>query len=369
MENAANIYDLLKLMVEKGASDLHITTGTPPQIRIRGSLYPLDMPPLKAQDTKQLCYSILTEAQKHRFEEDMEVDLSFGIKGLARFRVNMFVQRGAVAGVFRMIPYEIQSIETLGLPPVVGTLTQLPRGLVLVTGPTGAGKSTTLAALLDKINKERHGHIVTIEDPIEFVHKHQGCIVNQREIGSDTKGFSNALKYILRQDPDVVFIGEMRDLETMQAALTTAETGHLVFATLHTNSAVQTINRVIDAFPSHQQSQVRAQLAFVLEAVIAQQLIPKLDGTGRALAVEFMISTPAIRNLIREDKIHQIYSQMQVGQSKHGMQTMNQSLLSLFLRKQISLDDALGWSSDPEELRQMISSPHQQRGQAFRERS
>jgi len=369
MENAANIYDLLKVMVEKGASDLHITTGTPPQIRIRGSLYPLDMPPLKAQDTKQLCYSILTEAQKHRFEEDMEVDLSFGIKGLARFRVNMFVQRGAVAGVFRMIPYEIQSIETLGLPPVVGTLTQLPRGLVLVTGPTGAGKSTTLAALLDKINKERHGHIVTIEDPIEFVHKHQGCIVNQREIGSDTKGFSNALKYILRQDPDVVFIGEMRDLETMQAALTTAETGHLVFATLHTNSAVQTINRVIDAFPSHQQSQVRAQLAFVLEAVIAQQLIPKLDGTGRALAVEFMISTPAIRNLIREDKIHQIYSQMQVGQSKHGMQTMNQSLLSLFLRKQISLDDALGWSSDPEELRQMISSPHQQRGQAFRERS
>ncbi|MCD6281005.1 MAG: type IV pilus twitching motility protein PilT [Deltaproteobacteria bacterium] len=369
MENAANIYDLLKVMVEKGASDLHITTGTPPQIRIRGSLYPLDMPPLKPQDTKQLCYSILTEAQKHRFEEDMEVDLSFGIKGLARFRVNMFVQRGAVAGVFRMIPYEIQSIETLGLPPVVGTLTQLPRGLVLVTGPTGAGKSTTLAALLDKINKERHGHIVTIEDPIEFVHKHQGCIVNQREIGSDTKGFSNALKYILRQDPDVVFIGEMRDLETMQAALTTAETGHLVFATLHTNSAVQTINRVIDAFPSHQQSQVRAQLAFVLEAVIAQQLIPKLDGTGRALAVEFMISTPAIRNLIREDKIHQIYSQMQVGQSKHGMQTMNQSLLSLFLRKQISLDDALGWSSDPEELRQMISSPHQQRGQAFRERS
>ncbi|HDM32493.1 MAG TPA: type IV pilus twitching motility protein PilT [Deltaproteobacteria bacterium] len=369
MENAANIYDLLRLMVEKGASDLHITTGTPPQIRIRGALYPLDMPPLKAQDTKQLCYSILTEAQKHRFEEDMEVDLSFGIKGLARFRVNMFVQRGAVAGVFRMIPYEIQSIETLGLPPVVGTLTQLPRGLVLVTGPTGAGKSTTLAALLDKINKERHGHIVTIEDPIEFVHKHQGCIVNQREIGSDTKGFSNALKYILRQDPDVVFIGEMRDLETMQAALTTAETGHLVFATLHTNSAVQTINRVIDAFPSHQQSQVRAQLAFVLEAVIAQQLIPKLDGTGRALAVEFMISTPAIRNLIREDKIHQIYSQMQVGQSKHGMQTMNQSLLSLFLRKQISLDDALGWSSDPEELRQMISSPHQQRGQAFRERS
>ncbi len=368
MEKPANIYDMLKTMVEKGASDLHITTGTPPQIRIRGSLYPLDMPPLSAQDTKQLCYSILTEAQKHRFEEDMEVDLSFGIKGLARFRVNMFVQRGAVAGVFRMIPYEIMSIESLGLPPVVGTLTHLPRGLVLVTGPTGAGKSTTLAALLDKINKERHGHIVTIEDPIEFVHKHQGCIVNQREIGSDTKGFASALKYILRQDPDVVFIGEMRDLETMQAALTTAETGHLVFATLHTNSAVQTVNRVIDAFPSHQQSQVRAQLAFVLEAVIAQQLIPKLDGSGRALAVEFMISTPAIRNLIREDKIHQIYSQMQVGQSKHGMQTMNQALLNLFLRKQISLDDALGWSSDPEELRQMISSPHQQRGQAFRER-
>jgi len=357
----ANIYDLLKIVVEKEASDLHITVGTPPQIRIRGSLYPLDMPSLTAQDTKQLCYSILTETQKHHFEEDLEIDLSFGIKGLARFRVNMFVQRGAIAGVFRMIPYEIQSIENLGLPPIVGTLTGLPRGLALVTGPTGSGKSTTLAAILDKINKERHGHIVTIEDPIEFVHKHKGCIVNQREIGSDTKNFANALKYILRQDPDVVFIGEMRDLETMRAALTTAETGHLVFATLHTNSAVQTINRVIDAFPSHQQSQIRAQLAFVLEAVIAQQLIPKLDGTGRILAAEFMISTPAIQNLIREDKIHQIYSQMQVGQTKHGMQTMNKSLLDLFLHKHISLDDALGRSSDPEELRQMISSPHQQR--------
>ena len=272
--------------------------------------------------------------------------------------------------VWRLIvyPYEILPLESLGLPSVVNNLTNMPRGMVLVTGPTGSGKSTTLAAFLDKINIERHDHIVTIEDPIEFVHKHKGCIVNQREIGSDTKGFTNALKYILRQDPDVVFIGEMRDLVTMQAALTIAETGHLVFATLHTNSAVQTINRVVDAFPSHQQSQVRAQLAFVLEAVIAQQLLPRADGKGRALSCEVMVATPAIRNLIREDKIHQIYSQMQVGQTKHGMQTMNQSLLNLFMRKQVTLEEALGWSMDPEELRQMMASPNQQRNLNTRER-
>lgn len=349
-------------MVEKGASDLHITTASPPQIRVRGQLYPLDIPALDPPATRQILYSILTEAQKHKFEEEQELDLSFGIKGVARFRANIFVQRGAMAGVFRMIPYDIVPLENLGLPPVVANFSSLPRGLVLVTGPTGCGKSTTLAAFLDKINIERRDHIVTIEDPIEFVHKHKGCIVNQREVGADTKNFTRALKYILRQDPDVVFIGEMRDLETMQAALTIAETGHLVYATLHTNSAVQTVNRVVDAFPAHQQSQIRAQLAFVLEAVMAQQLLPKADGKGRVLASELMISTPAIRNLIREDKIHQIYSQMQVGQTKHGMQTMNQSLFNLFTRKLISLDDALGWSMDPEELRQMMASPNQVRG-------
>ncbi len=355
-------------MVDKGASDLHITTGSPPQVRVRGQLYPLDAPVMDPKTTRELLYSILTESQKHKFEEEQELDLSFGIKGVARFRANIFIQRGALAGVFRMIPYEIMALDSLGLPPVVMRLTTLPRGLILVTGPTGCGKSTTLAAFLDKINTERHDHIVTIEDPIEFVHKHKGCLVNQREIGADTKSFVNALKYILRQDPDVVFIGEMRDLETMQAALTISETGHLVFATLHTNSAVQTVNRIVDAFPAHQQSQIRAQLAFVLEAVIAQQLIPRLDGKGRVMSSEVMISTPAIRNLIREDKIHQIYSQMQVGQTKHGMQTMNQSLLNLYMRKFVSLDDALGRSMDPEELRQMMSSPSQQRNVSGTER-
>jgi len=355
-------------MFDKGASDLHITTGSPPPVRVRGQLYPLDAPVMDPKATRELLYSILTESQKHKFEEEQELDLSFGIKGVARFRANIFIQRGALAGVFRMIPYEIMALDSLGLPPVVMRLTTLPRGLILVTGPTGCGKSTTLAAFLDKINTERHDHIVTIEDPIEFVHKHKGCLVNQREIGADTKSFVNALKYILRQDPDVVFIGEMRDLETMQAALTISETGHLVFATLHTNSAVQTVNRIVDAFPAHQQSQIRAQLAFVLEAVIAQQLIPRLDGKGRVMSSEVMIATPAIRNLIREDKIHQIYSQMQVGQTKHGMQTMNQSLLNLYMRKFVSLDDALGRSMDPEELRQMMSSPSQQRNVSGTER-
>jgi len=355
-------------MFDKGASDLHITTGSPPQGRVRGQLYPLDAPVMDPKATRELLYAILTESQKHKFEEEQELDLSFGIKGVARFRANIFIQRGALAGVFRMIPYEIMALDSLGLPPVVMRLTTLPRGLILVTGPTGCGKSTTLAAFLDKINTERHDHIVTIEDPIEFVHKHKGCLVNQREIGADTKSFVNALKYILRQDPDVVFIGEMRDLETMQAALTISETGHLVFATLHTNSAVQTVNRIVDAFPAHQQSQIRAQLAFVLEAVIAQQLIPRLDGKGRVMSSEVMISTPALRNLIREDKIHQIYSQMQVGQTKHGMQTMNQSLLNLYMRKFVSLDDALGRSMDPEELRQMMSSPSQQRNVSGTER-
>lgn len=311
---------------------------------------------MSAVETKQLCYSVLTEAQKHRFEEDNELDLSFGVKGLSRFRGNIFVQRGAVAGVFRVIPYKILTFEELGLPPVVKDLCGKSRGLILVTGPTGSGKSTTLASMIDKINTERHDHIVTIEDPIEYLHPHKGCLVNQREVGADTKAFKNALKYVLRQDPDVVLVGELRDLETIEAALTLAETGHLCFATLHTNSCVQTINRIIDVFPPYQQTQVRTQLSFVLEGVLSQILIPKVGGSGRALCLEVMCPNPAIRNLIREDKIHQIYSQMQVGQDKFGMQTMNQSLYSLYTRRQVSLDDAMGRSSDPDELKQMIAN-------------
>src|SRR5512138_2062850 len=344
-------------MVEKGASDLHVTTGSPPQLRIDGHLVPLKTPPLTPVETKQLCYSILTDAQKHRFEEENELDLSFGVKGLSRFRGNIFVQRGAVAGVFRVIPYKILTFEELGLPPVVKDLCNKARGLILVTGPTGSGKSTTLASMIDKINTERHDHIVTIEDPIEYLHPHKGCLVNQREVGADTKAFKNALKYVLRQDPDVVLVGELRDLETIEAALTLAETGHLCFATLHTNSCAQTINRIIDVFPPYQQTQVRTQLSFVLEGVLSQILIPKIGGIGRALCLEVMVPNPAIRNLIREDKIHQIYSQMQVGQDKFGMQTMNQSLLTLYQKRQISLEDAIGRSSDPDELKQMIGGP------------
>jgi twitching motility protein PilT len=352
----ANLHQLLKELVERGGSDLHITTNTPPQIRIDGTLTPLDLPPLNAVDTKNLCYSVLTDAQKHKFEEENELDLSFGVKGLSRFRGNVFVQRGAVAGVFRVIPYKILTFEELGLPPVVAELAAKPRGLILVTGPTGSGKSTTLASIIDKINLDRHDHIVTIEDPIEYLHPHKGCLVNQREVGADTKGFKNALKYVLRQDPDVVLVGELRDLETIEAALTLAETGHLCFATLHTNSCAQTINRIVDVFPPYQQTQIRAQLSFVLEGVMSQTLIPKASGKGRALALEIMVPNPAIRNLIREDKVHQVYSQMQVGQEKFGMQTMNQSLYTLYQKRQISLEHALGRSSDPEELKQMLSS-------------
>jgi len=350
----ANLHQLLQTMVKKGASDLHITTGSPPQLRIDGHLVPIQSPPLTAPETKQLCYSILTDSQKHKFEENNELDLSFGVKGLARFRANVFMQRGAVAGAFRTIPFKIMTFEELGLPPVVQELAKKPRGMVLVTGPTGSGKSTTLATIIDKINSERHEHIITVEDPIEFLHPHKKCVVNQREVGSDTYSFKNALKYILRQDPDVVLVGEMRDLETIEAALTISETGHLVFATLHTNSCVQTINRIIDVFPSYQQSQVRAQLSFVLEGVMSQTLIPKASGSGRVLALEIMVPNAAIRNLIREDKIHQIYSQMQVGQSKFGMQTLNQSLYTLYMKRVITLDDAIGRSQDPEELRTMI---------------
>lgn len=351
-----NMHQLLKLMKEKGASDLHITTGSPPRLRIDGKLVPLQMPPLGPNDTKQLCYSLLTEAQKQKFEEENELDFSFGIKGLSRFRANLFIQRGAVAGVFRAIPYEIKTPEELGLPPIVRTLTKKPRGLVLVTGPTGSGKSTTLASLINIINEEREEHIITIEDPIEYLHPHKKCLVNQREVGSDTRSFRTALKYVLRQDPDIILIGEMRDLETIEAALTIAETGHLVFATLHTNTAVQTINRIIDVFPPYQQPQVRAQLSFILEGIICQLLLPRASGQGRVLACEILIPTPAIRNLIREEKIHQIYSMMQVGQAQHGMQTMNQSLYQLVMKKEITMEEAFGRSPDPEELRQMFAT-------------
>jgi twitching motility protein PilT len=352
---AVSLHQLLKTMTEMGGTDLHITTNSPPQIRVDGKLRPLDLPSLTAVETKQLSYSVLTDAQKHRFEENLELDFSFGIKGLARFRSNVFMQRGAVGAVYRTIPYEIRNFKELGLPPVIATICDRPRGLVLVTGPTGSGKSTTLAAMLDKINSERHEHMLTVEDPIEYLHSHKKCVVNQRELHADTHSFTNALRAALREDPDVVLIGEMRDLETIEAALRIAETGHLTFATLHTNSAAQTINRIVDVFPAHQQSQVRAQLSLVLEGIMCQALLPKASGTGRCLAMEIMVPNAAIRNLIREDKIHQIYSAMQTGQEKLGMRTANQSLASLYLTKRITLEAALAASSLRDELQDMIN--------------
>jgi twitching motility protein PilT len=349
-----NLHQLLRAMIEKGASDMHITTGSPPLLRIDGAIVPLKLAQLSPIETKQLCYSVLTEEQKIQFEKNKELDLSFGVKSLSRFRANIFMQRGAVSGAFRSIPFKILSFDELGLPPVVAELAAKPRGLILVTGPTGSGKSTTLASIIDKINSETRQHIMTVEDPIEYLHPHKRSIVNQREVGSDTGTFKQALKYVLRQDPDVVLVGEMRDLETIEAALTIAETGHLVFATLHTNSAIQSINRIIDVFPPHQQSQVRAQLSFVLEGVISQLLLPRAGAPGRVLAQEVMVPNAAIRNLIREDKVHQIYTQMQVGQQKHGMQTLNQSLYSLYARRLITLEEAMGRSNDTEELRMMI---------------
>jgi twitching motility protein PilT len=347
----------LREMIERGASDLHVTNSSPPMIRLHGELVALAHPPLSPTDTKTLTYSLLTEAQKKKFEEQNELDFSFGIRGVSRFRGNLYLQKGAVGGAFRMIPHQVPQLQQLGLPQAVPELTTLPRGLVLVTGPTGSGKSTTLAAMIDKVNRERHEHIVTVEDPIEFVHEHKGCLVNQREVFADTHGFAQSLKHVLRQDPDIVLIGEMRDLETIEAALVVAETGHLVFSTLHTNSAVQTINRVVDVFPPHQQAQVRAQLSLVLQAVISQQLIARRDGRGRALAAEVMIPNAAIRNLIREEKIHQVYSQMQVGQSKFGMQTMSQSLINLVQRNLITPEDAIGHATELEEIRTMLGQP------------
>lgn len=347
------LQQLLKTQAEQDSSDLHISVGTPPQLRIHGDLCPIKVDPLTADDTEQLCYSILTEEQRRMFEENRELDLSFSVKGVARFRANIFRQKSAVGGVFRLIPHKIKSFEDLALPAVVSSLCDLSRGLVLVTGATGSGKSTTLAAMIDKINREVPGHILTLEDPIEFSHDHKRCVINQREVGTDTETITRALKSSLRQDPDVVLVGEMRDYETISAALTIAETGHLVFATLHTNSAVSTINRIIDVFPAHQHNQVRTQLATSLQGVLSQQLLPKLSG-GRALALEILIPNSAIRSQIREDKMHMIYQSMQMGAEKTGMQTLNQCLVGLIQKRMISIDTALSAAYDVEELRGLL---------------
>ncbi len=354
---ALNLRQLLEEMIEREASDLHVTAGERPKLRVDGDItnsrVDRNMTP---KDTLTLAYSVLTENQKKRFESEDELDFSFGIQNLARFRGNCFKQRGCVSMVIRQIPFNVRTFEDLGLPAVMEKLAERPRGLVLVTGPTGSGKSTTLAAMIDKINKERRGHIITVEDPIEFIHRHQGCIVNQREVGTDTQSFATALKYALRQDPDIVLVGEMRDLETISAALTIAETGHLALATLHTNSAAETVNRIIDVFPSHQQSQVRAQLAFVLEGVVTQLLLPKSSGKGRVMACEIMVATPAIRALIRDDKVHQIQSSLQAGK-KHGMQTLTDSLYQLYMSRQVSMEECLRVAPDQNEFLRAIGEP------------
>ncbi len=353
---------LLDEMIKRGASDLHLTVGEKPKLRVDGLLVDSAVDALlKPKDTMALGYSVLTEQQKKRFEQEDELDFSFSIENVSRFRANLFKQRGSIGCAIRQIPFEIKSFQELGVPPIIAKLAEKPRGLVLLTGPTGSGKSTTLAAMVDKINTERQGHIMTIEDPIEFVHFHKNCVVNQREVGSDTKSFPTALKYVLRQDPDVILIGEMRDLETIQAALTIAETGHLAFATLHTNSAAESINRVVDVFPSHQQEQVRAQLAFVLEGVVTQTLLPKASGKGRVVATEILIATPAIRALIREEKVHQIYSAMQAGK-KFGMQTLNDSLYQLYVQRQVTLEECLRVTSDQTEFKRMVGAPVQAAG-------
>ena len=352
-----NLRALLEEMIEKDASDLHLVAGERPKLRVDGDIISASTEEVMTpKDTLSLAYSVLTENQKKRFETENELDFSFGIQNLARFRGNCFKQRGCVSLVIRQIPFNVKTFEDLGLPPIVAKFAEKPRGLVLVTGPTGSGKSTTLAAMIDKINKELKGHIITVEDPIEFIHRHQNCIVNQREVGTDTNSFAAALKYALRQDPDVVLVGEMRDLETTSSALTIAETGHLAFATLHTNSAAESINRIIDIFPSHQQSQIRTQLAFVLEGVLTQTLLQKAEGRGRAMAAEIMVCTPAIRALIRDDKVHQIQSSMQAGK-KFGMQTMNDALYQLYMGREVVKEECLRVSSDPNEFLRMIGEP------------
>ncbi len=348
-----DMIELLKELVRRKGSDLHITAGVPPVIRIDGELTRLDQyPVLKPEMTEALIYSILTDAQKKKLEQDKELDLSFGIEGVSRYRGNVFFQRGAIAAVFRVIPHKILSFKELGLPPVVSQFAERPKGLILITGPTGSGKTTTIASMINKINKERRQHIITIEDPIEFLFNHERCIVNQRQVGEDTHSFQNALKYVLRQDPDIVLVGEMRDKETMQTALTIAETGHLTFATLHTNSTAESINRIVDVFPEAQQPQIRAQLAFVLIGIMTQALVPRMKG-GRVPAVEVLVATPAIKALIRDNKIHQIYSLIQAG-GKYGMQTMNQALFDLYLKREISMETMYAFSRDPEELDRML---------------
>jgi len=346
---------LLKAMVDQDASDLHLTVGTPPQFRIQGKMVKVKIDPLTSSDTKELCYSVLTDAQKSEFEQELELDFSFGVKDIARFRGNVFYQKGSVGGVFRRIPIQIPTFDQLGLPPVIREVIKRPNGLVLVTGPTGSGKSTTLAAILDSLNSSEFGHIMTIEDPVEFIHPHKMCVVNQREVGADTKGFKDALKRVLRQDPDYILVGELRDVETIEMALTMAETGHLVFGTLHTNSAVQSIYRVVNVFPPHQQPQIRQLLAFVLQAIVSQQLIPKSNAPGRCMAMEILLPNGAIRNLIREDKMHQIYSSMQAGQNESGMTTMNQSLVKLAQGGILSKKDATDASFVPEEIAKMLA--------------
>ena len=361
--STVNLRMLLEEMIERDASDLHITAGERPKLRIDGDIVNSNTEDvLNPKETLQLAYSVLTENQKKRFEMEDELDFSFGIQNLARFRGNCFKQRGCVSIAIRQIPFNIRTFQDLGLPAVVSRMAEKPRGLVLVTGPTGSGKSTTLAAMIDKVNREWQGHIITVEDPIEFIHRHQGCIVNQREVGSDTHSFANALKYALREDPDVILVGEMRDLETISAALTIAETGHLVFATLHTNSAAEAINRIIDVFPSHQQSQVRAQLAFVLEGIITQTLLPRARGRGRVMAAEILVITPAIRALIRDDKVHQIYSLMQSGK-KYGMQTLNDALYQLYVAREVTEEECLRVSGDPNEFLRMIGRKPMDDGQ------
>jgi len=354
VETQITLKELLGKMTELGGSDLHLRVGSPPQVRVHGHMHPLEgYRPLNAAETKQLAYSVISDAQRKQFEEKLEFDFSFGSEGLSRFRVNVFKQKETVGAVLRAIPFEIKTFENLGLPPVVADLCRKPRGLVLVTGPTGSGKSTTLATMIDKINITRREHILTIEDPIEFVHDHKNCVVSQRELGGDTFSFGDALRSALRQDPDIVLIGEMRDLETIEMALRVAETGHLTFATLHTNTAASTINRIIDVFPAGQQAQIRTQLSIVLEGIMCQALLPNAAGNGRAMALEVLIPNSAVRNLIRDDKIHQIYSMMQTGGEKYGMQTLNQSLAALYQKRAITLETALTISPNVEELKDL----------------
>jgi twitching motility protein PilT len=350
-----NIDTLLRIMFEKGASDLHITVGAPPMLRIDGDMVQTEFEKLRPDECQHIIYSILTDEQKEKFERESELDISFGVEGIGRVRMNVFRQRGAVAAALRTIPMHILSFDELGLPPVIQDIAKIPKGLVLVTGPTGSGKSTTLASMVDWINTHESGHIITIEDPIEFIHTHKNCIVNQREVGTDTKNFSDALKYVLRQDPDFILVGEMRDLETIEAALTIAETGHMVYGTLHTPDAVQAINRMIDVFPSHQQQQVRAQISFVLQAVVCQQLLPKAYSSGRVLAGEVLISNSAVKNLIREEKVHQIYSIMQTG-TEYGMRTMNQSLAELYKKQLVTYNEIFARTTDPKDLQRLVQS-------------